>query len=64
MSNFMNLELLGVGTKMMINVNHIYSVIDKPDYRIVVTDLYDSPNKRKTYKVRDTYESIYDRLMR
>jgi len=64
MSKFMNLELLGVGTKMMINVDHIYSVIDKPDYRIVVTDLYDSPSKRKTYKVRDTYESIYDRLMR
>ena len=63
MNKFMYVTLLGEGTKMILSIDHIFSVVNKKDYRVIVTDLYDSPSKRKTYKVTDSYESIYDRLI-
>lgn len=62
MAKFIFVELLGEGTEMAINVEHIFTVIDKPDYRIIVTDMYDSPNKRKTYKVRNSYNDLITSL--
>ena len=63
MKKFVEVNLLKEGTRICLNADHIFSVIDKRDYSIIVMDLYDSPNKRKTYKVSDTYYSITSKLM-
>jgi hypothetical protein len=63
MKKFVEFNLLKEGARICLNTDHIFSVIDKKDYSIIVMDLYDSPNKRKTYKVRDTYHNITLKLM-
>ena len=63
MKKFVEVNLLKEGTRICLNADHIFSIIDKKDYSVIVMDLYDSPNKRKTYKVSNTYDNVTLKLM-